>query len=444
MLLDFRCSNYRCIDDEISFSMIASIDRVMDENIKPLTDKIRVLPSAVIYGANGSGKSSIVRALGLMQRIVLSSHVNRPGDTLERAPYKPASDRISSLDITFTRGAIRYAYGFCYDTEHIETEYLYHFPKGKKAVIFDREGGTVKLGAKFRKALQESADRVQANQLLLSVAAGLAKVPELSEAYLFFRKDLFVHASTDQISPLILDPKTADFLQNDAGKELFLDTMRKLGVPVKDIRICTEYMRALMSELARLPLPEDADQDIRDVTELLGQLSAKILDVGSHTPMTRLRLIYDEYEVDLSEESDGIQRLVGMIVPLIENVRNSGVIVWDELESSLHEYVSYKIIDLLHHTNDPHGDFGQLICTTHDTNLLSNDLLRRDQIWFTEMQDAKRATDLYSLWDMRDIGSGENYQRGYISGKYGGLPLLNDTIAIDLPSTPVKLEEGEK
>ena len=135
------------------------------------------------------------------------------------------------------------------------------------------------------------------------------------------------------------------------------------------------------------------------------------------------KVVYDQFEIDLlNEESSGIKRLFEIICPMIDILNTGKVLICDELEASLHEAVIYKIVQLFQ--NYKKDIFAQLIFSTHDTSLLNRELFRRDQVWFTQL-NKDRATDLYSLVEIKDVRKSENLAKGYVSGKYGAIPMLN-------------------
>ena len=125
------------------------------------------------------------------------------------------------------------------------------------------------------------------------------------------------------------------------------------------------------------------------------------------------------------EESTGVKKLFEIICPMLDILQKGKVLIFDEIETGWHEAVVYKIIEMFHELMPE--QFAQLIFTTHDTSLLDGRLFRRDQIWFTELTP-ERATDLFSLAEIKNVRKEENLSKGYMSGKYGGIPLLNDSV----------------
>ena len=160
------------------------------------------------------------------------------------------------------------------------------------------------------------------------------------------------------------------------------------------------------------------------IDEFKATLSDSLFDVYE----TKIR--YEQFEVELQNESTGIRKLLEFICPLIDIISKGKVLICDELEAGFHESLVYGFVKLFRNTDT--AITSQLIFTTHDTSILSLDLFRRDQIWFTELTTNTRATDLYSLAEIRNVRKDENILRGYMAGKYGAIPMLNATLASSL------------
>ena len=200
--------------------------------------------------------------------------------------------------------------------------------------------------------------------------------------------------------------------KNAEVKESFLRILDALGTEVKDIRIKMEKTR-----LNEKDLPSDMPDTL------------KAFISSQEANMIEAKIIYDRFETDLmSEESTGIKKLFEIICPIIDIINNEKILVCDEIETGLHETIVHQIVDLFH--NARKDKFAQLIFSTHDTSLLDSKLFRRDQVWFTQL-DKERATDLYSLLEIKNVRKTENLEKGYISGKYGAIPLLNKNFSFD-------------
>lgn len=403
MLLEFKCSNHRSIKEEVSFSMIAGSDNTSEELLKEYGN-FRVLRSAVIYGANGSGKSNFISALLFMCDLVSNSINYQPGQGVFQARHKlSAEDSSSRYSIQFVRNDIRYAYGFSVKQNLIQDEYLYYFPKGRQVKIFERDRSGIRPGGRYKGMFDVSVSILKDNRLFLSCAANYSNVKEIEEAFMFFKTDIVVYNPeinnwTEYSIKLMQD--------NDMMKKIFLNILRALGTGAKDVKVKLEKIK-----LADLPQELQLPDALKS---LLGTKEGNRIEA---------KVIYDQFEVDLmTEESTGVKRLFQMICPIIDILNKGKILICNELETSLHESVIFQIVQLFQ--NYQKDKFAQLIFSTHDTSLLDSDLFRRDQVWFTQLNN-ERATDLYSLVEIKNVRKSENLEKGYVSGKYGAIPMLN-------------------
>ena len=381
MLLECHCSNHKSIKEKVTFSMIAGSDTTSEEFLKTYGN-LRVLRSAIIYGANGSGKSNFISALSFMRDLVSNSMRYQPGQQIIQMGHKLCSEKVpSKYEIQFVRNEVRYAYGFSIRGNAILDEYLYYFPKGRQVKIFERVGLEIKAGDRYKSLFDLSISVLKENRLFLSCAANYSSRKEIEEAFLFFNTDLVIYNSEkkDWIEYSI------QLMQNNkAMKKKFMNILQALGTGIQEIHLS-------------------------DQSKSKADANAKV--------------VYDRFEVDLmTEESAGIKRLFQMICPMLDILDTGKVLICDELENSLHESVISQVVQMFQtYAKEP---FAQLIFTTHDTSLLDTDLFRRDQVWFTQLNQ-ERATDLYSLVEIRNVRKTENLEKGYVSGKYGAIPMLN-------------------
>ena len=350
MLLEFKCSNHRSIKEKVSFSMIAGSDNTSEELLKKFGN-FRILRSAVIYGANGSGKSNFISALSFMKDLVSNSINHQPGQGVFQARHKLSAEETPS-------------------------EYSIQFVRN---------------------------DILKDNRLFLSCAANYSNIKEIEEAFMFFNTDIVVY------NPEINNwtEYSIELMQNnDMIKRVFVEMLRALGTGAKDVKVKLEKIK--LTDLPQeLQLPDA-------LKSLLGAQEGNRIEA---------KVIYDQFEVDLmTEESTGVKRLFQMICPIIDILNKGKILICDELESSLHEAVIFQIVQLFQYYQK--DKFAQLIFSTHDTSLLDTDLFRRDQVWFTQL-NKERATDLYSLVEIKNVRKSENLEKGYVSGKYGAIPMLN-------------------
>ena len=382
MLLEFSCSNFKSIKEKVTFSAIAT-DNIKNEKYLKKFDDFRVLHTSVIYGPNGAGKSNLFKGIGFMRDLVIKSRENRPGEVLKQPTHKMAHDKKSEFNMQFIINNIRYAYEFVLKDNLVDEEYLYYFEDKNPVKVFEREEGEVCLGEKFEEnkvLLEIIENEIGDNKLLLSCIGDKSDIFEINNAFLFFKEYLVIQNS---------DVKTERkncikvMMENEKMRELIISVFREFDSDLKDIKI------------------ESSGENLDDK------------DI-------RIKFVYDEFETDLyKEESTGINKLFDLVLPIIESFINGKVMIVDEIELNLHRNIAYKIISLFN-THLPNNS-DQLIFTSHDISLLNLNLFRNDQIWFAQLGKG-RATELYSLVEIKNIRADENIAKGYIMGRYGAVP----------------------
>jgi AAA15 family ATPase/GTPase len=407
MILEFSCANHKSIKEKIVFSTIASSDTTYEETLKDFS-KYRVLRSAVIYGPNGSGKSNFLSALEFVRNLVCNSINYQPGQGIFQAPHKLCDLKTpSEYAIQFVKDDIRYAYGFSIVENLVKEEYLYYFPKGKQVKIFERDENGVKAGDRYKGVFDLGMSILKENRLFLSCAANFSNIEEVERAFLFFQNDIVVY--NPHVNNWI--EYSIQLMQKDEEvRQMFLDFLGELNTGIKDINVKLEKIQVKPSDL-----PIDMPEPLKNV---LTMQEANRIDA---------KIVYDKFQTDLMvEESVGIKKLFEVICPIIDIIKNGKILICDEFEMGLHESIVHYIIQTFHKANQ--DKFAQLIFTTHDTSLLDKDIFRRDQVWFTELNE-ERATELYSLVEIKNVRKTENLERGYVSGKYGAIPMLNHSFS---------------
>lgn len=405
MLLEFACSNHKSIRSEVVFSAVAGTDTTYEDKIKVI-DGTRVLKSAVVYGANGSGKSNFIDAISFVKNLVMGSISNPPGQGMRQMPHKlDGFDKDSTYRIQFITNDVRYVFGFTLKNMVVVDEYLYCFPNGRQTKVFERSSEMFTAGSKFRGRFNTCKDVLKPNRLLLSCAANFSSVEDVVAAYKFFSDELVIFGPVNENN--WMNYSLYQISQNEKMKQAVLSFMKELGMGIKDIEVTIDQKQLESSELP--PFLSD---------EFKNMLLQKKVDA------INAKVIYDSFKTDLiQEESTGVRKLFGMLCPLIDIMLNGKVLICDEIESSLHKSLVYGLVKLFMSVKTE--KFAQMIFTTYETGLLNLDVFRRDQIWFTELKAEDRSTDLYSLAEIRNVRKEDNFGRGYISGKYGAIPMLN-------------------
>lgn len=405
MLLEFSCSNHKSIRDTILFSTLASSDSTFSDRLGIVEDN-KVLKSAVIYGANGSGKSNLISTIAFVKTLVMNSVNYQIGQGIGQQPNKLSGfEKESNYKIQFVTKGIRYAYHFSIKNMVVHDEYLYYFPNRRQTKIFERTGERFTAGSHFRGKFNSCKDVLKPNKLLLSCAASFSSVQQTIDAYRFFSEELVIYNPSSQEN--WMQYSLYQMNQNEKVKASVITFLQELGTGIKDIKVTIDQRR-----LEEAQLPPFLTNEFKNL--LLQQ----------KTDFISASVVYDGFETNLmTEESTGVRKLFAILCPLIDIMINGKVLICDELEAGLHESMVYGLVKLFVKTDTP--QFAQLIFTTHETGLLNLDLFRRDQIWFTEMRTPDRSTDLYSLAEIRNVRKEDNFGRGYIAGKYGAIPMLN-------------------
>jgi AAA15 family ATPase/GTPase len=427
MLIEFRVENHRSLRDEQVLTMEAG--RVGDETdsrprlVPGHTEGL--LPVAALYGANASGKSNVLSALAFMRNAVLLSHRNWPPEAgVPRDPFAwgPKRTEPSLFEVTLLLDEIRYQYGFVASDECFLEEWLLAWPNGKKQVWFEREGAAFKFGdnLKGENKLIESVTRP--NALFLSAAVQHSYVqlqPIFSWFWLLRQRSSPYNLRTQRPNEL--------FLAQLLG-ESDLDPQQQLLFPSdKSTEPLVKRFHALL---------QNADIGIVDLLVDKNDSEDRHRPPGFPRFHLKHQSTFDDAWLPLEEESRGTQTLFRIASPILQTIQDGCVLVVDELDASLHPSLAQEIVRQFNDpTTNPHN--GQLIFTTHDTNLLGTTLgepaLRRDQVWLTE-KDADGATVLYPLTDYKPRKA-ENLERGYLQGRYGAIPFLGDfrLLGIDSP-----------
>lgn len=413
MLLEFRIRNFRSIRDEIVISFVASKDKKLAEThlastgIKSLAHVVR---SAVVYGPNASGKSTLLQALAFMRGVVAESATTMQlGQTFNVQPFRLDAEwatQPTEFEVSFIFNGVRHQYGFSLTPERIVDEWLLVYRAAKPQQWFSRsfdeetKTSTYEFSTHLtgpRKLWQEST---RPNALFLSTAAQLNS--ELLGPVFRWLVEQPVYFGAG-LTPL--PDFTTELLQTEVGKRAVRDFLTSADISISDVVSVPRqgFQQKIMFG------PEGAQVTREDREMLMPQFVHKT-ERGSAS-------------FELHEESQGTQRLYALAAPVLDVLKHGRLLIVDELDSSLHPLLLRQLVRMFHQPElNPLG--AQLLFTTHDTSLLDRTLFRRDQIWFTE-KDRDQATHLYPLTDFSPRET-EAWERGYLIGRYGAVPFFNE------------------
>ena len=422
MFLQFSVNNFRSIKDTVTFSM-ATASKEKDNNNFFTIKNYELLSSAVIYGANASGKSNILKAMAFMANVVLNkAKVIQSTDTLSHDPFRlntTTQDASSTFEMVFFIGEVKYRYGFEADSTTVYSEWLFEDTKGKEAKLFyrDSEEEHYVNATRFSEGFiffdkSTSKIKVSKNQLFIW-KCDREDDGEISKSILhwFSRFNLI-----DGLNHSGYMSYTMKKMEDIEFKNKIISLVKTADTGIENIDVQTEDVS--LDVLEKMPLPDKLKEEILK--------DGGLQSIAVHTYHKKFNENNDEigtmiFELD-DEESVGTQKFFKISAPILNTLQEGKILMIDELDASLHPVLTKHLINLFH-DKTINTKNAQLIFATHDTNLLKPYIFRRDQIWLTE-KDKYGATDIYSLANFKGVRSNEDFEKQYIQGKYGAIPYL--------------------
>jgi len=389
MLVQFTCKNVLSFKEENTLDMTAiSSYKEHESNLISNEAKERFIKVAAIYGANASGKSNFNIAMDYFQRIIRGSLNNEDssGKTVLEKFYEPfsfqdTSDENSEFQIIEILDGFEYQYGFEYNAETIEKEWLYRkdMKTNRVTTILERTTEVVKFGASIRRECDVYKRQIPNETLVLSFFNKLK-----------LKTDVFENVYSGIMETLVVQ---SDFCENISLLEEFLPE-----VIDEDKERLVEFLMAIDTGIKDIAY-DDSEKDVKFITFHEGRDGKK-------------------YPLSLFFESEGTIKSIMLFIYAQIAIANNCSMFIDELNTKLHPLLLKFIVDLFYDKNS----MAQLIYTTHDTTLLDKRFFRRDQIWFVQKDEFGRS-ELLALSDFK-IRSDASFEKDYLAGVYGGIPLL--------------------
>lgn len=377
-----------------------------------------ILPVTAIYGANSSGKSNLLTAMMAMKSLLLSSIKTNPTEDLETDIFKldeAYSQEPTHFEVVCTIESKIYRYGFEYNAKKILKEWLYDATKGKEKLLFTRNENGIGVDDKFAEG-KGKEEMTTDNKLFLSVVANFNGKTSYSVMN-WFQHFNIISGINDEDFKLF----SINYLSKDSPEAVqvksFLDGMDLGFSSLKKIEMNLE-------ETFPPEFPEDLKKEL---LKKYPNTKAPFLKSG-HMVHSNDGSSTEEFFSVEEMESEGTKKILNMSGPIMDTLANGYTLVIDELDAKLHPLLTRKIIETFN-SPETNPNKAQLVFATHDTNLLSNKILRRDQIWFAEKDRNDESTDIYPLSDIREqngdkIRNDRVYEKDYINGKYGAIPFL--------------------
>ncbi len=403
MIIEFTVANFLSFKESTTISMVASAlkeKHTEEDNMStPLGDtSTKLLKSAIVYGANASGKSNLIKALSFCKEFIINSAKQvQSSDEIDIENFRLSSETVNSpsyFELIFTIKSVQFRYGFEIDRQKVHREWLYHKnlkKRAKEVELIFRDGVEYDLHNKLSVSRElVSKKMIRDNALLLSVAAQ-------------FNEDIALEI-IEELSHLTIVTSLTDKSVKDKALAVLND----------------DVMRSRITKFAQY-----ADFGIDDIVKVDNTLISRHTLYGDN--MNELRQVsFDFYK----SESEGTIKYFSLAHPIITALDEGNVIIIDEFDAKMHPLLTVSIVALFNSKQtNPKG--AQLIFTTHDTNLLSSYIFRRDQVWFTE-KDRYGASKLFPLSDY-NVRSTSPLERDYLSGKYGAVPIIRDLEQLFIP-----------
>jgi AAA15 family ATPase/GTPase len=419
-LVEFSIENFRSIKERVTLSLVASKKLVSQEPtvdegaLFEVDEDLTLLKSIAIYGANASGKSNVMAAMNVMKGLVLNS--SKETAATQMLPVEPfrldekTISRPSSFEVVFLNADVTYRYGFEATTERITGEWLFASTGSKEQKLFVRTGDEIKVSRsrtfKEGKGLEE---RTRVNALFLSVVAQF-NGPVAVSIQKWFASSLKTISGLDDAGYLGFTISRCD---EDEWRQSIASFVRALDVGIEDVSVSKIPLRD--------SLPHEMPPEIRQILLSRGDREvARISTTHSVYAEDGRPVSVSSFDFE-TQESEGTKKVFALAGPLIDTLRHGRVLFVDEIDARLHPLLTIEIIRLFN-SRETNRLNAQLVFTTHDTNVLQSDVLRRDQVWFTE-KNRFGASSLYSLLEYKPRND-SSLAKNYMQGRYGAIPIL--------------------
>ncbi len=408
MVLEIRISNFFSLKEEVCIDFRAA--RINTTNARALHqnvfshDKTDVLKTIVLYGANASGKSNIIKAIRFCHSLVLESHQHNENTVFNFRPFKfnGYASKPSSYFIRFVSGGIEYEYAFSLTPTRILSESLHYYPKGRIKEVFTRDesrGNDKRTIYTFGDVIKRPLDVAESTSnktLFISRASQMDRdIPK--EIFNYFHSNFILQY-------LGFGANAIKHLSNE-NKQQLIEALKTADSDIVDVKIKTlkQPGKNYNADLSSMTLT------VEDVV----QESLQITTYHRHDPTKPFDF--------LTEESQGTIKLFFIMLTILDIVKHNKVLLIDEIEESLHPKIIEFIFDFFKASQQ-----AQLLCTTHNTRFLDLKRMRKDQIFFVNKKEDS-STDLYSLYDFSDFRDTMDLEKAYLQGRFDAIPYLDNT-----------------
>lgn len=425
MLIEFKFSNFLSYKEMTSFSMVAGKERTNSKTLASIPKfRLKLLPLAAIYGANASGKSNLIKALGFLKTLVTTQRV-KGKIPLRHFYYSEDKNTISNFEISFLVNELIYEFKIACNEDGLLYEELIERNSRSEKTLYLRDKDKVQINPKINShdAIQCVADRSLNRPCPLLTTLSSMKFKPFEGVFRWFSDELKV---IHQDSFLI--PYGLDIGENDSRNTLLSEVLRGTDTGISAL------VSTPVSESSLRLLPSERNELLSTVchgSQLIkeaggGRLLAYFKD--GDLAFRRLNAAHEisgkEYLIPLEEESTGTKKIIDLapaIIDLLLSKKNC-VYVIDGIDHGLHMEINYWLVRrFLENVNS--NTRKQLIFTSQDTNLLRRAGLRRDEIWFVERR-RNSPSQLVNAVEFKGLRIDSSLQKLYEEGRLGALPIL--------------------
>jgi AAA15 family ATPase/GTPase len=431
MLLRFSVENWMSFRDEVTLDMVATREEQHSNHIAEIKKHgLKLLPVAVIYGANASGKSNLIKALHFAEKFVTDPP--KPEAPIAVKPFllsRGAPARPTNFRFELLIGEIIYQYKFSLTSNRVVSEELNLIEANREERLFLREAKGVELSKKIAQQaeLNFAFRGTHENQLYLTNSVS-QKLTEFKPVYDWFDKTIvIIHPDSRYMGMLKITNE-----QNPRFKRMAA-TMRDLDTGIatmRQIEVASEnlFPKERLTDLAK-NLAEDQSISLSPPWE-----GNQLFLRKEHGKLVARKLTFvhqaesgEEIPFNFADESDGTRRLLDIVPAFLAlgEKQLSAVFVIDELDRSLHSNLTRNL--LTHYLGQrTDSSRSQLIFTTHDAQLMTQDIFRRDEIWITE-RDQSGASKLVAFSEFKDVRRDKDIRKSYLQGRMGGIPKIRSS-----------------
>lgn len=428
MLIRFNVSNFLSFNEETEFNMLAAKSlKTHSDHVYRIKSKINVLKASAIYGANGAGKSNLVKAIQFLKNIVRKGEVPKNANNRK---FKLCPDNISepiTFEIEFSYKKKIYSYGLKFDNNIVLEEWLYLSGTNQPKLIFERTHSNSKNQPHIRMA--DKYTKTDRAKMLLSLLEETLVKPHkllLFNNYFLKIKDL------DNVIHWINECLIIVYPESKSNQSLILysdeEEKKHRNILLNSFQLGIDELSLKKEPIEKISQYGVTDDFIAHIKEVLSEKEEgacyafnefAIIKENKEYISLQMQTKHNNVIFDLNEESDGTQRLIDFIPMFRQLLREECTYIVDEIDRSLHPSIIHSLLRKIMSDTTTKG---QLIFTTHESSLLNCKIFRADEIWFAEKKDD--STELYTLNEFKprpDL----DIEKGYLNGRFGAIPFLS-------------------